>query len=113
MPYKKEPTGESKKAPRQQPATSPEDREQQMIGYADRLAEQQLLDGSASSQVITHYLKLGTSTTRLEQEKIHNENLRLEAQIAQIQSQQRAEDMMQELMKAMKVYSGYDEEDDE
>lgn len=94
------------------PATSPTEREQQMIEYADRLAEKQLLEGTASSQVITHYLKLGTSREKLEQEKISNENLRLKAQIAHLESQQRAEDMMKELLDKMKLYAGVDDEDE-
>lgn len=111
MPKNKAPES-SEKQPRRQPATSAADREQQMIELADRLAEKQLSDGTASSQVMTHYLKLGTTREKLEQEKLHNENLRLQAQIAQLQSQQRAEDMMKELLETMKVYSGMDEEDE-
>lgn len=111
MPTKK-PSEDGQKPSRRQPATSPQDREQQMIEYADRLAEKQLLDGTASSQVMTHYLKLGTTRERLEQEKIHNENLRLQAQIAQIESQARAEDLMKELLDTMKIYAGVDDDDD-
>lgn len=110
MPPKKEP--ESNAIPRRQPATNPTDREQQMISYADQLAEKQLREGTASSQVITHYLKLGTSREHLEQEKLHNENLRLRAQIAQIESQQRSEDLMKEVLTAMRTYAGVDDDDD-
>lgn len=111
MPAKKEPAKESTQ-PRRQPATTPEDREQQMIAYADALAEKQLREGTASSQVITHYLKLGTGRERLEQEKIENENLRLRAQVAQMESQQRAEDLMSQLLDTMKIYMGVDDDDD-
>lgn len=111
MPPRKEPP-KDQSAPRRQPATTPEDREQQMIGYADELAEKQLRAGTASSQLITHYLKLGTSRERLEQEKIANENLRLRAQVAQMESQQRAEDLMMEVLKQMKIYAGVDDEDE-
>jgi len=111
MPAKKEPVKESTQ-PRRQPATTPEDREQQMIAYADALAEKQLREGTASSQVITHYLKLGTGRERLEQEKIENENLRLRAQVAQMESQQRAEDLMSQLLDTMKIYMGVDDDDD-
>lgn len=91
---------------RQQPATTPEEREQQMIGYADQLAEKQLLDGSASAQVISHYLKLGSTRERLEQTRIHNENLKLQAQIAQIQSQQRTEELVAEVKEVLMLYGG-------
>lgn len=112
MPAKKEPEKDHV-APRRQPANTPEDREQQMISYADALAEKQLRQGTASSQVITHYLKLGTGRERLEQEKIANENLRLRAQVAQMESQTRAEDLMAELLGQMKLYMGVDEDDDD
>lgn len=112
MPPKKE-QGKDDVTPRRQPATTPEEREKQMIGYADELAERQLREGTASSQVITHYLKLGTSREGLEQEKIRNENLRLKAQIAALESQQRAEDMMAQLLGQMRLYMGVDEDDED
>lgn len=110
MPPRKEPN-QDQTAPRRQPATTPKDREQQMIAYADQLAEQQILAGTASSQVITHYLKLGTSRERLEQEKLKQENLRLEAQIAHLKSQQRSEELMEEVLEKMRLYAGVDDED--
>ena len=65
-------TGNSIK--RGRPALSPEARENQMIALAVDLAEQQLRDGTASAQVITHFLKLGTSKAELEKEKLRQEN---------------------------------------
>ena len=52
------------------PALTPEARENQLVSLAINLAEQQLRDGTASSQVITHYLKLGSQKERLEREKL-------------------------------------------
>lgn len=101
---KEEPTPES--APRQQPATDPAAREQQMIGYADALAEKQLREGTASSQVMVHFLKLGTAREQLEREKLHQENLRMQAQIAALNSQKRSEDMMERVMDAIQRYGG-------
>ncbi len=43
------------------PATTPEEREKQVINYAYELAEKQMLAGTASSQVITHFLKRSTA----------------------------------------------------
>lgn len=110
MPPKKEPDIDS--ATRRRPADNPDDREQQMIFYADVLAEKQLREGTASSQVITHYLKLGTGRERLEQEKIANENLRLKAQIAQIESQSTSGELMERVLDALKVYTGQDDDED-
>ena len=56
------------------PAMSPDARENQMINLAVDLAEKQLEEGTASSQVITHFLKLGSSKERLEREKLEEEN---------------------------------------
>ena len=62
------------KSKKLRPALDPESREQQMIAYATDLSEQQLLDGTASSQVIAHYLKLGSTRARLENEKLRKAN---------------------------------------
>lgn len=101
------------KAQRRQPAKTPEAREQQMIALADSLAEKQMLAGTASSQVITHYLKLGTSREQLEQEKIKRENLLLEAKNSEMASRGRAEDLVAEVLSKMKLYAGVDDDDDE
>ena len=96
------------------PAMSPEARENQMIAYAVDLAEKQLREGTASSQVITHYLKLGSSKERLEREKLERENELLRAKAENLQSAQRSEEVYREALKAMRTYSGQitDEEED-
>ena len=96
------------------PAMSPEARENQMIAYAVDLAEKQLREGTASSQVITHYLKLGSSKERLEREKLERENELLRAKAESLQSAQRSEEVYKEALKAMRTYSGQitDEEED-
>lgn len=97
------------------PAMSPEARENQMIAYAVDLAEKQLREGTASSQVITHYLKLGSSKERLEREKLERENELLRAKAENLQSAQRSEEAYKEALKAMRTYSGQitDDEEDE
>ncbi len=79
---------------RRDPAKTPEGREQQLIDAAVTLAEQQLLDGTASAQVITHYLKLGSTRERLEQERIMQENKLAAAKIEQLGSQKAVEDFV-------------------
>lgn len=88
------------------PALSPDAEEQQMINLAVNLAKQKFLDGTASSQLIVHYLKLATEDTRLEREKLRSENLLLEAKREAIQSQQRDEELYKEVLDALKLYSG-------
>lgn len=92
--------------PRHKPAESPEARENQMIGYAVDLAEKQLREGTASSQVITHFLKLATVKERLELEKLQHENELLKAKTEAIQSSQRIEELYANAIKSMQRYSG-------
>lgn len=88
------------------PAYSPDARESQMIYLATALAEQQLKDGTASAQVITHYLKLGTSIARLEKEKLQKENELLRAKTEALASAKEVEVLYKEALDAMRSYSG-------
>lgn len=88
------------------PATTPEARENQLISLAVDLAEQQLRDGTASAQVISHYLKAGSMRERLERQKIKHENELLKIKTEQIASQQRVEELYLNALNAMKSYSG-------
>lgn len=94
------------------PALSPEARENQLISLAVDLAEQQLLDGTASSQVITHFLKLGCTKAELEKEKLRMENKKMEAQIMQIKSIDETRKIAEDAIKAMRTYQGFGEPDD-
>ncbi len=92
---------------RRRPAgTTPEARERQLIRHAVDLAEKQLLDGTASAQVITHYLKLGSTRERLEQERLELENKMTKAKTEQIASQAKSDEMYKEAMDAFRLYSG-------
>lgn len=98
------------------PATTPEGRENQLISKALDLAERQITEGTASSQVITHFLKMASTREKLEQERLHRENLLLSAKVEQIASQKRIEDMYNSALNAMRQYSGeqpepYDDEE--
>ena len=94
------------------PALTPEARENQAIALAYSLAEQQLLDGTASSQVITHFLKLASSKERLEREKLENENQLLQAKVEALQSAKKTEELYAEAIKAMKIYSGQNDDEE-
>lgn len=87
------------------PALTPEARENQLISLAVDLAEQQLIEGTASSQVITHYLKLGSTKERLEKEKLEQENELLRAKTEALQSAQRVEELYANALDAMRNYS--------
>ena len=92
------------------PASTPEAQELRMINYANNLAEQQLREGTASSQVITHFLKLGSSRERKEQEKLEVENELLRAKIQALKSAEHVEELYAEAIKSMKRYSGQADE---
>lgn len=94
------------------PALTPEARENQLISLAVDLAERQLLEGTASSQVITHYLKLGSTKERLEKEKLIEENKLLRAKTENFQSMKRVEELYAEALNAMRNYAGHGEADD-
>ena len=94
------------------PALSPEARENQMIDLAIGLAEKQLMDGTASSQVITHYLKLAGVQEKLEREKLEKENELLRAKTESIQSERRSEELFEKAIKAFGVYSGRGDSND-
>ena len=94
------------------PALSPEARESQMISLAVDLAEQQLRDGTASSQVITHYLKLGTTKERIEREILEKQKDLLEAKAESIKSAKRVEELYTNALNAMRNYSGQGDPDD-
>ena len=95
------------------PALTPEARENQMIALAVDLVEQRLLDGTASSQETTHFLKLGSMKNRLEMEKLQEENRLLKARTEALQSARRVDELYSEAIKAMRRYSGQGSDDDE
>lgn len=94
------------KPTRNRPARTPEGRQQQMIGYAMDLAEQQLIEGTASSQVITHFLKLGSLKTQLELEKLRHENQLMEAKTKALESATNQEEIYKAAVEAMQRYTG-------
>jgi len=77
-----------------------------MISLADSLAERQLREGTASAQVITHYLKLASTRETLENEKLRKDILLKDAQIEQLASAKKLEDLYVEAIGAMRSYSG-------
>jgi dsRNA-specific ribonuclease len=91
---------------RRRPATSPEYREEELASAAYTLAEKQILAGTASSQVITHFLKMGSSRERLEQQRIEHENDLLQVKREAIASQQRIEELYADAISAMRSYGG-------
>lgn len=100
---------------KQRPALDPEARENQLIALAINLAEKQLMEGTASSQVITHYLKLGSTKERIEKEILERQKDLITAKTEAIQSAKRVEELYANALDAMRNYSGHGraEEDSE
>jgi len=94
------------------PAKSVEERENQMIALAVDCAEQQLRDGTASSQVICHYLKLGSTKERLEKEIMEEHKELLRAKTEMMNSAKRVEELYSKALDAMREYSGKPAEED-
>lgn len=94
---------------RRRPATNPEAREQQLISLAYDLVEKRLIEGSASAQETTHFLKAGSARSTLESRRLENENLLLAAKVNQIESAEKQDELYKAAMAAFSVYSGQEE----
>jgi hypothetical protein len=77
-----------------------------MISLATDLAEQQIIEGTASSQVISHFLKLGSTREQLEQQRLAHENELTRVKIEAIESQKRVEELYMQALSAMRSYAG-------
>ena len=95
---------------KQRPATTPEARENQLISLAVDLAEKQLIEGTATSQVITHYLKLGSTKAKLEEDILKKQRDLMEAKTEALKSAKRVEELYADALNAMRHYSGNDSE---
>lgn len=102
----------SKKRKRIRPALTPEAREDQLIALATNLAEKQLLEGTASSQVITHYLKMGSTKERIEREIMKEQREMIKAKTEALKSEKRVEELYAQALDAMRRYSGQEVIDD-
>lgn len=94
---------------RQRPASTPEGRENQMISYAMDLVEERLLNGTASSQEVVHFLKLGSQKSKKEEKKIELENELLKAKREALDAQAHSEELFEKAINAMMRYSGREE----
>lgn len=103
-------TKKSTDTKRRPPAKTPEAYEKRNISLAVELAEKQLAEGTASSQIIVHYLKLATEKERLEREKMQLESEMLRAKTKAIESQQHVEELYANAIEAMRSYSGASED---
>lgn len=94
------------------PALTPEANEKQMISLAMDLVKQRLIDGTASSQETTHFLKLGSMRNQLEMDKLREENKHLIAKTKALADQGEYKELVAEAIKAMRNYSGQGDPDE-
>lgn len=99
------------------PALSAEAEENQNIALANNLAQEMLRNGTATSQIILHFLKQGSQKEKLERERLEKENELLKAKTEELKATKRTEELMEEALSALTVYKGnlhgaesYDEE---
>lgn len=91
---------------RRRPARTPEAREDQLADAAYDLAEDQIRSGTASSQVITHFLKAGSRREAMEQLKMTHEIELMEVKREQLRAETRREELFSEAIEAMRSYQG-------
>lgn len=99
--------------PRRRAALTPEARENQMISLAMDLAEQQLRDGTASSQLITEFVKRGSTKSKIEKELLEKQRDLAAAKAESIKAADRLEELLVKATKAMRRYQGMNEEEEE
>lgn len=97
---------------RPKPALTPEAREKQLISAAMNEAERRILDGTASSQIICHFLKLGSTRNELELEKMRRENKMIDAKTEALESAKHVEELYTAAMNAFRGYGNYEDIDD-
>lgn len=94
------------------PALTPESEDNEMIALAMKQAKKQLADGTASSQLVTHFVQRGSPEARLRQEKLRKEIELIEAKTKALASAEHIENLFQNAIKAFKGYRGQDDEDE-
>ena len=105
MPARRRSTPQQSGAPRP-PARTPQERENELIDAAVDLVHRQIQEGTASSMVLTHYLKLGSSRERLEQTRLEHEIELAKTKREQLISEMQMGELIQAALKAMRTYSG-------
>lgn len=101
------------KKSKRRPASTPEGRENQLIALAYDAAEERIRNGTASSAEIVHFLKLGSSKERLEQEDKRKDIELKTAKTEALQSMKKSEELFAGAIEAMRTYSGHSNDNEE
>ena len=103
----------SEPMPKFRPAINPEARDNQVISMAYDLAEKRLREGTATSQEVTHFLKLGSAKAPDELELLKAQTAMTVAKKEALESQKNMEEVYAKAIKAMRTYHGMGDPDDE
>lgn len=87
-------------------ASTMDGRENELIALAYDAAEKRIREGTASSQEIVHFLKLGSGKERMEREQLEADIKLKEAKIKALEDGEHLEQVYQDAIDAMKKYSG-------
>lgn len=103
---------------RKTPPKNDAEYEKRLVSLAMEQAERKLMDGTASNQLIIHYLKLASPREKLERENLKESNKLLRAKARAIESSERLEEQLAQAMEAFTRYTGQSDdsnisEDDE
>lgn len=98
---------------RQAPGKTIESRENQIIRLAYDLVEERIRKGTATSQEVTQFIKMGSTIAQLERTKLENENKLLQAKTDALESQKKIEELYAKAIKSMATYQGREVIDDE
>lgn len=110
----KQPGYTTEKQPRKRrPATSSEDREKQLIAYAYDAVEERILNRTATSQELCHFLKLGSTKERIEKEILERQKELITAKTEALKAAKRMEEVYENAIQAMRLYSGELDNDEE
>jgi hypothetical protein len=91
---------------------SPEADENQLISLSIDAAKKMLVEGTAPTSIVLHYLKLATTRERMEREMMATQKELMEAKKQALESQAKVEQLYADAMKAMQRYSGYGDQDE-
>lgn len=91
------------------PALTREARENQLIDLAIDQVEKQLMEGTASSQVLVHYLKLASTREKREKEKMEAEIELMHAKRDAAKAEAASGELYAKAIQAMREYQGADD----
>lgn len=95
------------------PVKSQEARENQLIALAYDAVEERIRNGTATSQELVHFLRLGTQRERIEREILERQKDLVTAKTEALQSQKKVEELFANALDAFKIYGGYGASEEE